>query len=238
LQWAKTSTRAATSAAGCELPPRWDCRRSCILGAPSQHLARVNEVFCANCFDVGQEFKAFRRVRAKQFLLPPRRITADSHWEAVQLDVDFFGDAKEGRGARARPVEAPHALLFRPQQCEELARFAARSAKPPLPRIMSDVIHGISLHRTILCLRQGVVGEAGLEQHVRWDHSCGISGHIPNSQQKGQTKLFENQILCSTLLPEGSILGKKRKNGEGKGLSLHWGTLFLGKGTYSMLYGN
>jgi hypothetical protein len=65
-----------------------------------------------------------------------------------------------------------------------------------------------------------VVGEAGLGQHVRWDHSCGISGHIPNSQQKGQTKLFENQILCSTLLPalyrKNEKKKRKRKKSGGK----------------------
>jgi hypothetical protein len=36
--------------------------------------------------------------------------------------------------------------------------------------------------------------------NVGWDRSCGLSGHIANNQQKGQTKLFESQILCSRLL--------------------------------------
>lgn len=154
------------------MPPRWDCSRSCVVGAP------------------------------RQLLSPPRRIATESHWKAVLLDelVHGFGHPQEGRGTRGRPVLAPHPRLCRLQQCEELAMAAAPSATPPRPRSTSDVMHGLGLPHAILCLRQVVVVEAGLGPHVGWDHSCGISGHIANNQQKGQTKLFENQILCSRLL--------------------------------------
>jgi hypothetical protein len=58
-----------------------------------------------------------------------------------------------------------------------------------------------------------VVVEAGLGANVGWDRSWGLSGLIANNQQKGQTKLFESQILCSRLLLllNRSIHGKKRK---------------------------